>query len=276
MSQVACALNSTTISIADVELEVFEAGRGPATLFLHETLGVASAGRCLERIAESRRVIAPSHPGFGASSLPGWLDSVEGISHLYLGLLDRLGLDRVDLVGCSIGGWIAADLATKAPERLRRLVLVGPVGIKIGPVDRLDLPDIFALAPDTVTRLMFHDPDKSRPRFETMSEREVQAIARNEETLALLTWEPYMHNPKLMHRLYRANMPALLVRGASDGIVSAQYLDGYAALLPDAHTATIPEAGHVPQVEQPDVLAATILEFLNSRAAGADEAGSSR
>ena len=59
--------------------------------------------------------------------------------------MDTLKFDRVDLVGCSIGGWIAAEMATKAPERFRRIVLVGPVGIKIGPPDKLDIPDIFAM-----------------------------------------------------------------------------------------------------------------------------------
>ncbi len=64
------------------------------------------------------RVIAPSHPGFGRSSLPDWLDSVDDIAHVYLELMDRLGLTRADVVGFSIGGWIAADLATKVPERV--------------------------------------------------------------------------------------------------------------------------------------------------------------
>src|SRR5262245_8794395 len=99
MSEVACAFNSTALSVADVKLEVFEAGHGAPIMFLHETLGVASARRCIEQLAERRRVVAPSHPGFGSSSLPDWLDSVEDISHLYLGLMDELGLDRVDLVG---------------------------------------------------------------------------------------------------------------------------------------------------------------------------------
>ncbi len=87
-------------------------------------------------------------------------------------------------------------------------------------------------------------------------------MARNRETLALLTWEPYMHNPKLRHRLHRVGAPALFVRGESDGLVSAQYLAAYAALLPNARTATVTEAGHAPQVEQPEALAAMVTDFL--------------
>jgi pimeloyl-ACP methyl ester carboxylesterase len=82
------------------------------------------------------------------------------------------------------------------------------------------------------------------------------------ETLALLTWEPWMHNPKLRHRLHRIAAPALFVRGESDGLVSQAYLDGYAALLPNARKMTIPAAGHVPQLEQPAAFAAAVLKFF--------------
>jgi pimeloyl-ACP methyl ester carboxylesterase len=88
-------------------------------------------------------------------------------------------------------------------------------------------------------------------------------VARNRETLALLTWEPYMHNPKLRHRLHRVNAPALFLRGASDGIVSAGYLERYAALVPNARIETIAAAGHLPHVEQPAATAAKVLQFLN-------------
>ena len=137
-------------------------------------------------------------------------------------------------------------------------MLVGPVGVKVGPPDKLDIPDIFAMPQDKLNRLLYHDADKSRPDLAAMSEDELTIMVRNRETLALITWEPYMHNPKLKHRLHRVRAPALFVRGASDGLVSAQYLEGYAALLPNARIATIPEAGHAPQVEQPEALAAKV------------------
>jgi pimeloyl-ACP methyl ester carboxylesterase len=90
----------------------------------------------------------------------------------------------------------------------------------------------------------------------------LKVVARNSEALALLTWEPYMHNPKLNHRLHRAAMPALLLRGDHDGIVSADYLARYAKLLPKAQIETIPEAGHLPHVEQLEATAAKVLGFL--------------
>lgn len=257
-------LSRTIISIAGIELEVAECGRGKPVLYLSADGGVQQSLSFLELLGKDRRVIAPSHPGFGASSLPDWLDSVDDIAHVYLELMDRYDLGRVDLVGCSIGGWIAAEMATKTPERIRHLVMVGPVGVKIGPPDRLDIPDIFAMSQERLLQLLFHDPAKHRVNPSAMSEEELTVMVRNRETLALITWEPYMHNPKLKHRLHRVTAPALFVRGESDGLVSAQYLEGYAALLRNARIATVPKAGHVPQVEQPAALAAMVAEFLET------------
>jgi pimeloyl-ACP methyl ester carboxylesterase len=250
-------------SIAGIDLELIERGEGAPLLYLHGGGGIASDRSFLDLLAKTRRVIAPSHPGFGKSSLPDWLDSVDDIAHVYLELMDRLGLTRTDVVGFSIGGWIAAEIATKVPERIKRLVLIGPVGVKTGTPDKLDIPDVFAMPREKLDRLRFHDPEKHAADLSAVPDDQLLVVARNRETLALLTWEPYMHNPKLPHRLHRLNVPALLIRGASDGIVSAEYLERYAALIPDARIDTIAAAGHLPQVEQPTATAARVLEFLN-------------
>jgi pimeloyl-ACP methyl ester carboxylesterase len=251
------------ISIAGIDLELIERGQGGPLLYLHGGGGIASDLPFVDLLAKTRRVIAPSHPGFGKSSLPDWLDSMDDVAHVYLELMDRLGLSRVDIVGFSIGGWIAAEIATMVPERIARLVLIGPVGVKTGTPDKLDIPDVFAMPREKLDRLRFHDPAKHAADLSSVPEDELHIIARNRETLALLTWEPYMHNPKLKHRLHRLNVPALLMRGASDGIVSAEYLERYAALIPNARVDTISEAGHLPQVEQPKTTAAKVLQFLN-------------
>src|SRR5262249_17434833 len=182
---------------------------------------------------------------------------------------------RPGVGGLAVGGWIAADLATKVPERLERLVLIGPVGVKTGRPDKLDIPDVFALPQDKLDRLRFHDPAKNAVDLASMPEEELHIVARNRETLALLTWEPYMHNPKLKYRLHRVNVPTLFLPGVSDGIVSAEYLEPYAGLIPQAPTETIAEAGHLPHVEQPTASAAKVLHFLQAaQAAETSGAGS--
>lgn len=253
-----------TITLAGIEIELFEGGSGTPLLFLHGAQGFMPSQPYVGLIASRRRLIAPSHPGFGRSGLPLWLDSVDDIAHLYLELMDRKGLDRVDVVGCSLGGWLAAEIATKSPERIGKLVLVGPVGVKIGPPDKLDIPDIFAMAQDKVARLIFHDLEKGRLDVASMSDEDLTAIARNRETTALLTWEPWMHNPKLRHRLHRVSSPTLFIRGASDGLVGQSYVDGYAKLIGNAQVTIIAAAGHAPQLEQPEEFARALIAFLEA------------
>ena len=147
--------------------------------------------------------------------------------------------DRVDLIGCSIGGWIAAEIATKAPERVRRLVLVGPVGVKTGPTDQLDIPDIFAMPQSALERLLFHDPRAhaggSRGSLRRTARRSRRATARRSRCCP---GSRTCTIPKLPHRLHRVTAPTLFLRGESDGLVSADYLAAYARLLPDARIAT--------------------------------------
>ena len=259
-------MHRETITVAGVELDVFEQGAGSPILFLHSAQGIAPEHPYVTPLSARHRLIAPSHPGFGKSSLPDWIDAVDDIAYIYLELLDRLKLDQVDMIGCSIGGWIAAEIATKSPKSIRRLVLVGPVGVKTGPVDRLDIPDIFALPQSELEKLLFHDPERMRMDPSRLSDEQLAISVRNRETLALLTWEPYMHNPKLRHRLHRITAPTLFLRGESDGLVSAEYLAAYARLLPNARTDTIAAAGHAPHVEQPEAFARMVLAFLEAGA----------
>jgi len=184
---------ATKLKVADIELELFETGQGRPLLFLHAAAGFDQGQPFVAPLSQKYRLIAPSHPGFGQSSLPEWLDSVDDIAYVYLELLDSLKLKEIDLIGCSIGGWIAAELATKAPERVRRLVMVGPVGVKVGPADKLDIPDIFAMPQAEVQKLLHHDPVKMTPDPSKMTDEQMATMFRNRETIALLVWEPWMH-----------------------------------------------------------------------------------
>jgi pimeloyl-ACP methyl ester carboxylesterase len=256
-------VKSTIATVAGIALELAEAGSGAPLLMLHGAGGFSPRHPVNALLAKDRRLICPSHPGFGKSALPDWLDSVDDIAHVYLELMDLLGLPTAALIGCSVGGWIAAEMATKAPERFTKLIFVGPVGVKTGSMDRLDLPDMFALPPAELNRLLFYDPVEMAPDPASLTDDELAIVVRNRETLALIAWEPYMHNPKLTHRLHRINVPALFLRGERDGLISDEYLRAYARLLPKAQIATIPKAGHAPHLEQPDSFAAAALAFLD-------------
>lgn len=254
---------SGSINVAGIDLELAEQGSGAPLLMLHGAGGFDQRQPVNALLAKQRRLICPSHPGFGKSPLPDWLDSVDDIAHVYLELMDKLGVATVELIGCSIGGWIAAEMATKAPERFTKVLFVGPVGVKTGSPDRLDLPDVFALSTLDLNRLLFRDPVKVAPDPASLSDDELAIIVRNRETLALIAWEPYMHNPKLKHRLHRITSPTLFLRGDSDGLISEEYLQAYARLVPKARTETIRDAGHTPHLEQPEAFAAAALAFLD-------------
>jgi pimeloyl-ACP methyl ester carboxylesterase len=252
----------TKLKVADVDLDLLEFGRGRPLLFLHGGGGFDAGQPFVAPLSAKRRLIAPWHPGFGKSGLPDWLDSIDDIAYLYLELMDRLDARDFDIVGCSIGGWIATEMASKSPERIRRLILVSPVGIKVGPTDELDIPDIFAMPEGDVQKLLYHDPSRMKRDTATISDDELAASFRARETLALLTWEPWMHNPKLRRRLHRVVGPALFIRGESDGLVSQSYIEAYSRLLPNARTLTITAACHLPQLEQPAAFVDVVLEFL--------------
>jgi pimeloyl-ACP methyl ester carboxylesterase len=250
--------------LGDVELELFEGGRGQPLLFAHGSADVPPDAPFLNRLCEKFHVFAPSHPGFGGSNLPMWLDSVDDYAHLYLELIDTLGLKQVVVVGASIGGWAAAEMATKSTATIDKLVLVGPVGIKVGPVDRLDFPDLFTLSQDQINALMFAEPEKWRLDPDKFSDEQLLVIARNRQTFALITWEPYMHNPKLKHRLHRIDRPTLVLRGVQDAMVSDEYARAYARLIPGALYETIEGAAHSPHLEQPDRFVETVVRFVKS------------
>lgn len=255
-------MQRSEIAIAGCSVEVHETGAGAPLLYLHPGGGFRPSDAFLNLLAPGRRLICPSHPGFGRSDLPDWIDSVDDIAHIYLELMDRLGLAKTDAIGSSIGGWILAEMATKTPERFGKLVFAGAVGVKTGPADRLDIPDIFVMNPADVPKLMFHDPAKFAFNPAAMSDEDLRIHLRNRETLALLVWEPYMHNPKLPKRLHRIASPALFLRGESDGLVNAAYQDAYAKLVSGAKTLTIPGAGHAPHLEQPQAFANAVRDFL--------------
>ena len=254
-----------TIKLGEVELELYQAGQGQPLLFLHGGGGPIPDAPFIDRLATKFRVIAPTHPGFGKSSLPFWLDSIDDFAHVYLDLIRRLDLQNVLLVGHSIGGWSAAELATKTTERIDRIVLVAPVGIKVGPVDRLDIPDIFVMPDDQLDRLRYAEPEKWRPDPTKLTDADLLTAARNKQTLALITWEPYMHNPKLKHRLYRVNRPTLVLRGDRDGLVSHDYAAAYASLIPGARLETIPNIGHLPHIENAERFVEAVTRFAGEQ-----------
>jgi len=244
-----------------VPLSYLDRGAGAPILLLHGAGGLPPDAPFLDGLAALGRVIAPTHPGFGRAVLPDWIDSVDDLAYIYLDLLDVLDLRDVTVIGCSMGGWIAAEIAVKSTARLARLILVDAVGIKVS--DRLtrDIVDIFATDPAELVRLAFADPSRAVDPA-TLSDEALQIVARNREASALYLWEPYAHDPKLPRRLHRIDVPTLVLWGESDGIVTPAYGRAYCERIPGARFELIPNAGHVPHIEQPEAFVEQVARFI--------------
>jgi pimeloyl-ACP methyl ester carboxylesterase len=251
------------MAVRGMELEIVRRGAGRPVLLLHGMQNFDPHAPFLARLAEQAEVIAPSHPGFGRSPRPDGFETVYDLARLYLDLLEALPHDKVTLVGFSFGGWLAAEIAAMCCHRIDRLVLVDALGIKLGDRETADILDVFNTSPAEVQQRSWHDPARWSPDYDAMTDAQLVVRARNWDALSLYGWHPYMYNPRLAYWLRRIDVPTLVLWGADDGIVSPDYGRAYAGLIPGARFAMIEQAGHHPEIEQPEVFASRVLEFLN-------------
>lgn len=255
-------------------LEILRRGpeHGETLLLLHGINPVSPKAEFVARLAETRQVLAPSHPGFGASPRPDDFDTVYDLVRLYLDLLDGLAAPRISVMGFGFGGWIAAELAVAGHPKLERLVLVDTVGVKLAGREERDFLHMFNTNPLELNRRSWHTPSR-RPAGiyglgwqatidDAMTDAELVTLARNWDTLCLFAWKPHMYNPQLKHWLRRIHVPTLVLWGEADGVVPPAYGRRYAGLIPNAAFEMIPEAGHHPELEQPAAFADRVERFL--------------
>ncbi len=241
------------LTLSGMKIEVLRRGQGRPLLLLQGEEALEAEAQFLDVLAKSHQIIIPSYPGFGQSERPLWITRPHDIAFVLQDLVEHLKLKDALVMGFSLGGWIAVEMATIDDSFIRQLVLVGPYGVKLGgPTDR-DIADIWLQHPNDVLAQKWHDVEKGKRDFKSMSDDKLAVIARNIETTARFCWEPYMHNPKLKHRLHRIKVPTTFVWGEHDGIVKADpYGKGYAALVPGAELKVVANAGHLPHLEQPE------------------------
>lgn len=250
-----------TITVAGTTLELIERGDGKPMLFLHAGEGLAPERPWLDLLAQRYRVIAPWHPGYGNSALIDGVGSVDDLAYLYLDLAAQLGLEDAVLVGACFGGWIAAEMMVRSTARFSRLILVDPLGIKLRGREERDIADMHALPRAEYLKMAWADPVKGDVDFTALSESELAIVVRGREAFALYGWKPYMHNPRLKRWLHRIDRPTLLLWGAEDRIVTPAYGEGWRAEIPGARLELIPQAGHFPHWEQPEVFADKLSVF---------------
>ncbi|NEA63978.1 alpha/beta fold hydrolase [Streptomyces sp. SID12488] len=226
---------------------------GPTTarpvLVLHGGGGPATVTPIAEHFSTTAHTLLPTHPGWNGTPRPDHFTTVADLAGAYLRLLRDRHLSDVLVVGSSLGGWIAAELATADTEGLiSGIVLLNSVGIEVygEPV-----PDFFALDAQGVAEHAFHDSERFYVDPATLPAERLAVMQTNMAALRVFSGGPAMSDPTLRPRLAAVTVPTLAVWGESDRIVTPAYGKEYAASFANARFEVVAEAGHLPHLEQP-------------------------
>src|SRR5262249_5455719 len=195
------AFSVQTIEVNGCRLHLQRSGSGAPLLYLHGTDGLAEWPALLDTLAERFDVIVPDHPGFGASEVPASFDDVSDLAYLYLDAIERLDLTGLHVVGQSLGGWIALEMAVRSTARLRSLTVTSAAGIHVKGVPKTD---IFMIDPEDQARLAYADPKLGAAAAERAGADKYQDLAvLNRIASARFGWQPRFFNPRLERWLHR-------------------------------------------------------------------------
>ena len=252
------------VEAAGANVQVVKGGSGDPLLILHDEMGHPGWMSFHESLSETFELTIPSHPGFGDSQFLDWIMNMRDLAGWYLTALDDMGVGKVNLMGFSFGGWLAAEMATMHPDRFEKLVLVNPMGIKPPSGEIFDM--FLVVAKEFLTE-SFLDPENT-PEFEkicpeepTPDQVEYWEVAR--EQACRLTWRPYMHYPGLPHLLRRLKgLPTQIIWGRQNPIVPLSAAHVYHESIPGSDLAVIDNCGHRPEIERPDEFVRLVRKFL--------------
>ncbi len=225
-------------------------GSGEPLLFLHGASGAPVILPFMEMLAQRFDVLVPEHPGYGQSDEPEWLVNIHDVAYFYLDFLEKLDLENAVVVGSSMGGWIAMEMAVRNTSRIKSLTLASPAGIS---APGIEPADIFLMPPEELVRNLFHDQRLAEQRLaEPMTLEALDIVLKNRHTTARLAWEPRLHDPFLPEWLHRIDVPVKIVWGREDRILPVGFVEHYKKLIPHAEVVILPECGHLPHAEKPE------------------------
>lgn len=247
----------------DTSVRLRRDGKGERVLFLHGAGGWPAWGPFFTSLAGNYEVLLPEHPGFGLSDNPDWIRNVGDVAMYYLDFLDALDGPPVHLIGHSLGGWTAAEIAVRNSSRLKSLTLFAPAGVR---VKGLVCGDNFIWSREEYFRNLIFDQklaEQELARVPTEEEADIELTNRYMATK--LGWEPRWLNPSLETWLHRIQLPTLVIWGRDDKLFPNGYAKAWAAQISDCRVEIIPECGHRPQVEKAEISAEKVLAFLGGR-----------
>lgn len=239
------------IEVDGCKVNLRRGGSGQPLLYLHGASGAPAIMPFMEKLAERFDVLVPEHPGYGMSEEPQWLENIHDVAYFYLDFLKKLDLRKTVIVGSSMGGWMAMEIAVRDTSRLASLVLVSPAGISAPGVQPAD---IFLLSNEDLVSRLFFDQRLAQARLaEPVTPEAIDIGLKNKHTTARLAWEPRLHDPFLPKWLHRIDVPVKIIWGKEDRILPVGFTNEYKRLFPKAQMHLIDGAGHLPQAEKPDL-----------------------
>ena len=252
------------IEAAGITVELRRDGSGPPLLVIHGELGVPGWLGSFAHLAERYDVIVPSLPGYGRSTRPDWVMGVHDLAAWVTWFARDLDLRTpVNVIGCSLGGWAAAEIATVAPSFFNKMVLVGAMGIK---PEQGEIFDYFLESGLTGLRRAFHQPEQSsefvRHWGNEWTSEEADLVEQHREMTCRIAWKPYMHSLTLRHLLPGIRTPTLLVWGREDAITPIDSGEIYQRAIPRSRLVVIENCGHMPEMEKPAEFARLVADFL--------------
>ncbi|HXQ53567.1 MAG TPA: alpha/beta hydrolase [Stellaceae bacterium] len=266
MAAAVSAHTEQLVDAAGIAVEVRRGGSGAPLLVIHGELGVPGWLESYRQLAESFEVIVPSLPGYGRSARPDWIMGVHDLAAWITWFARDSALAvPVNVIGCSLGGWVAAELAAVAPQFIAKLVLVGAMGVK---PEAGEIFDYFVESGRTGLRRAFHRPDQSREFAhyygQEWTPEMTDLVEQHREMTCRVAWKPYMHSLTLPHFLPSIRTPTLIVWGREDAIAPLECGELYRRAIKGSRFATIDDCGHMPEMEKPAEFAQLVHDFVKA------------
>jgi len=257
-------LTEEFVEAAGVRIQLRRGGTGAPLLVLHGELGVPGWLSAYAHLARHFTVYVPSLPGFGRSERPDWIVTVRDLAAWVTWFVRDLKVSEpLPVIGFSLGGWIAAEIATMNASLFSSIVLVGAAGLQ---PEEGEVWDYFMHSSREAFAHAFCDaarsPEYARYYGRAWTPEEEMQAERNREMAARLLWKPYMRSHTLPALLRGVATPTLLVWGREDAIIPLDVCRRYARAIPGATAEVLDRCGHLPEMEQPDAFVKVVLDFL--------------
>jgi pimeloyl-ACP methyl ester carboxylesterase len=253
--------DQSDVRVNGVTFKLNRVGKGEPVLFLHGANGLPQWLPFFDALGDGYEVLVPEHPGFGASDDPPWIRNVPDLALFYLDVFEELRLERFHLIGHSLGGWLAAEIAIRDRSRLKSVTIMSAAGIR---VPGLPSGDLFIWGPEETIRNVYCDQALAERLIAIKpTEEQMDMMLKNRFTATKFGWHPRWLNPDLEKWLHRIKVPSLVVWGREDNIFPWQYAELWMKRLPNARRLVMVErCGHAPHAEKADEVIPAVRAFF--------------